>query len=124
MTLPKVKNSNVSEYLNNASIVKRTAEQIMKDFNMFGITITFSGNTNNAYQELLDQLVSQISTLLSTNNKKLLSVLYQVDISERDINKSHADLPHYNDVEIIGHQIIIRELKKILTYDYFKAQNI
>lgn len=123
MHLPKIENNNVAQYLDKASIIQRTAEQIMKDFTMFGITISFSGDIKNAYQELLDQLVDQISKLLSNNNKKLLSILYQVDISERDIAKTHKELPHYSDVEILGHQIIVRELKKILTYDYFKAKS-
>jgi hypothetical protein len=123
MNLPQVSNSNVSGYLNEADIVRETAEQIMKDFGMFGVEITFSGDTNNAYYELHNQLIDQISLLLERNYDLLLSVLYQVDITEKEIDRATRELPHYNHVEIIAHQVIVRDLKKVLLRRYFKNQN-
>lgn len=120
MDLPQVSNSNVSGLLNQAEIVQETAEQIMKDFGMFGVEITFSGDTNNAYNELHQQLIDQISLLLERNYELLLSVLYQVDITDREIAKATRELPHYNQVEIIAHQVIVRDLKKVLLRRYFK----
>jgi hypothetical protein len=120
MDLPQVSNSNVSGLLNQAEIVQETAEQIMKDFGMFGVEITFSGDTNNAYNELHQQLIDQISSLLERNYELLLSVLYQVDITDREIAKATRELPHYNQVEIIAHQVIVRDLKKVLLRRYFK----
>ena len=120
MSLPQVSNSNVSGLLNQAEIVQETAEQIMKDFGMFGVEITFSGDTNNAYNELHQQLIDQISLLLERNYELLLSVLYQVDITDREIAKATRELPHYNQVEIIAHQVIVRDLKKVLLRRYFK----
>lgn len=122
MNLPQITHTNVSEYLDRDSIVRRTAEQIMKDFSLFGVTITFSGDVSHAYDELFNQLVEQITELISVNYSKLLSVLYQVDISDREIRRAHSELPDYNDTEIIAHQIIVRELKKVMTYEYFKSQ--
>jgi hypothetical protein len=122
MDLPQVSNSNVSGFLNQAEIVQETAEQIMKDFGMFGVEITFSGDTNNAYNELHLQLIDQISLLLERNYDLLLSVLYQVDITDREIAKATRELPHYNQVEIIAHQVIVRDLKKVLLRRYFKSQ--
>jgi len=123
MELPQVSNSNVSGFLNQADIVKETAEQIMKDFGMFGVEITFSGDTAQAYNELHVQLIDQISLLLERNYDLLLSVLYQVDITEREIARATRELPHYNQVEIIAHQVIVRDLKKVLLRRYFKAQD-
>lgn len=120
MDLPQVSNSNVSGLLNQAEIVQETAAQIMKDFGMFGVEITFSGDTNNAYNELHQQLIDQISLLLERNYELLLSVLYQVDITDREIAKATRELPHYNQVEIIAHQVIVRDLKKVLLRRYFK----
>ncbi len=120
MNLPQVSNSNVSGFLNEADIVRETAEQIMKDFGMFGVEITFSGDTGNAYFELHRQLIDQISLLLERNYDLLLSVLYQVDITEKEIDRATRELPHYNHVEIIAHQVIVRDLKKVLLRRYFK----
>jgi len=123
MNLPQVSNSNVSGLFTEAEIVQETAEQIMKDFGMFGVEITFSGDTDNAYNELHHQLIDQISLLLERNYELLLSVLYQVDITDREIAKATRELPHYNQVEIIAHQVIVRDLKKVLLRRYFKSQN-
>jgi len=122
MELPQVSNSNVSGFFTQAEIVQETAEQIMKDFGMFGVEITFSGDTSQAYYELHKQLVEQISVLLNRNYELLLSVLYQVDITDREIAKATRELPEYNQVEIIAHQVIVRDLKKVLLRRYFKNQ--
>lgn len=123
MPLPQISNHNVSSFLIQADIVQETAEQIMKDFGMFGVEITFSGNIENAYNELHQQLIHQISVLIERNYELLLSVLYQVDITEREIARAEQELPHYNHVEIVAHQVIARDLKKVLLRRYFKAKD-
>jgi hypothetical protein len=122
MELPQIRNDNLEQFMNRAEIVRETAAQIMKDFGMSGIEITFSGEVENAYEELHGQLTLQISEMAQTSYDKLLSVLYQVDITEREIAKAEQDLPHYNHIEIIAHQVIARELKKVLWRRYFKMK--
>ena len=123
MNLPQISNDNVSAYLNQDEIVNETAAQIMKDFGMFGVEITFSGDVDNAYMELHQQLIGQVSVLMERNYELLMSVLYQVDITEREIAQAERELPHYNPIEILAHQIIVRDLKKVLLRRYFKAQS-
>ena len=120
MNLPDLQNNNIQSHLNRTEIVIETAQQIMKDFGMFGVEITFSGNTEQAYNELHKQLVFQVEKLLANNSELLMSVLYQVDISDREIEKAARELPHYNHIEIIAHQIIFRDLKKVLFRRYYK----
>ncbi len=122
MNLPQVSNTNVSGLLNQEEIVRETAEQIMKDFGMFGVEITFSGDTSQAYHELHQQLIDQVIILMEQNYDLLLSVLYQVDITDREITKAERELPEYNHIEILAHQIIVRDLKKVLLRRYFKSQ--
>ncbi|HEY4785334.1 MAG TPA: hypothetical protein VIH57_04770 [Bacteroidales bacterium] len=122
MGLPEVRNDNVASFLSSIDIVGETVAQIMKDFGMFGVTITFSGNTDVAYHELHSQLTEQVGVLLERDYGRLLSILYQVDITDKDIVRTAAELPHYNHVEIVAHQIIVRDLKKVLTRHYFKSQ--
>lgn len=122
MELPDLRNDNIANFLNREDIIRETAAQIMKDFALFGIRISFSGKIESAYDELLEQLVNQISTLLEKDDKILLSVLYQVDISEKDLRKTKLDFPTYDQVEVIAHQIIARDLKKVLTRRYFKSK--
>jgi hypothetical protein len=124
MGLPQINNNNVATYLNQVEIVQQTAEQIMKDFGMFGVEITFSGDTNNAYSELHNQLINQITLLVERNYDLLLSVLYQVDITDREIYKAEQEMPHYSHIEIIAHQVIVRDLKKVLLRRYFKEKDL
>lgn len=123
MNFPQIDNTNVSNHLNQADLVRQTAEQIMKDFGMFGVEITFSGNTESAYEELHKQLIDQITVLVERNYDLLLSVLYQVDITDREIYKAQQELPHYTNIEIIAHQVIVRDLKKVLLRKYFKMKD-
>jgi len=122
MELPQIRNDNVSQFLNRDEIVRDTASQIMKDFGMFGVEITFSGDVSNAYEELHQQLAEQITGLIHHNYDKLVSVLYQVDITDREIYRAEQELPHYSHIEIIAHQVIVRDLKKVLLRRYFKTR--
>jgi hypothetical protein len=117
-----IQNNNLSVFLNREDIIQATADQIIKDFGMFGIEISFSGETENAYCELHEQLIRQISVYDQKDHNRLLSVLYQVDITEREIAKATLELPHYSNIEILAHQIIFRELKKVLFRKYFKSK--
>lgn len=121
MNLPDLQNNNIGHYLDKEEIVRETAEQIMKDFGMFGIEITFSGNVQGAYQELHEQLIAQISLSMERDYSRLMSALYQVDITEREIAKAAIELPHYNDLEVLAHQVIFRDLKKVLYRRYYRA---
>ena len=122
MDLVNLQNSNIEFYLNKEDIILETAAQIIKDFGMFGIEITFTGVTENAYHELHDQLINQISVYLDKDYSRLMAVLYQVDITEKEIAKAHQELPHYNDLEVLAHQVIFRDLKKVLYRRFYKSQ--
>lgn len=122
MNLPNITHTNVDVFLNREDIILDTIAQIMKDFGLFGVEIHFSGHIDDAYHELHQQLVEQIDALLIHNSDLLMSILYQVDISDRDIARTQADFPRYNQVEVIAHQIIFRDLKKVLFRRYFSAQ--
>ena len=122
MEFPDIQNNNLSNFLNRSDIIQETAEQIMKDFGMFGIEITFSGNVENAYHELHDQLINQIAVYLDRDYSRLMAVLYQVDITEHEIAKASRELPHYNDLEVLAHQVIFRDLKKVLFRRYYRSK--
>jgi hypothetical protein len=122
MDLVNLQNNNIEFFLNKEDIIQETAAQIMKDFGMFGIEITFSGNMQNAYHELHEQLINQISVYLDRDYSRLMAVLYQVDITEKEIAKARNELPHYNDLEVLAHQVIFRDLKKVLYRRYYKSK--
>lgn len=117
--LPKLSDTNLQPYFNRAEIVLQTAEQIMKDFWVFGLHINFSGNIEHAYSELHTQLIAQIDELINTSYSTLIGVLYRIDLSEEELHKGTIELPNYNQVEAMAHLIIVRELKKVLSRKFY-----
>ncbi|WP_423129796.1 hypothetical protein [Gaoshiqia sp. Z1-71] len=122
MSLPDIRSNNLETYLDREEIVLDTIAQIMKDFGLFGVEIHFSGDLEQAYPEMHRQLVGEIDRLLIDHSELLMSILYQVDISDRDLVRTQLDFPRYNQVEVIAHQIIFRDLKKVLFRRYFKSR--
>ncbi|TKG97094.1 hypothetical protein EYV94_01310 [Puteibacter caeruleilacunae] len=121
MNLPEKLNiGNIEQFLDKKEIIEMTAAQIMKDFGMFGVELSFSGNIEGAYDELQNQLITQIEELQQRNEELLLSILYQVDISKVDIQKTAVQFPHFSFVEVVAHQIIFRDLKKVLYRIYYR----
>ncbi len=119
--IPEITNQNIENFLNREDIIVETANQIMKDFGLFGIEITFSGNVQNAYHELMEQLIIQVETLLFNDSQRLYSILYQVDISDKEISRTARELPEYTQIQVIAHQIIARDLKKVMLRHYFSG---
>lgn len=106
----------------NELYVKETAEQIIKDFALFGMDISFSGNVITAYDELFKQLEAHVSYLLTNNHDKLLALLYQIDLSEKKLREELSSDSMLSEIQQIAELIIQRELLKVLTRHYFKSQ--
>ncbi|MCL3778879.1 hypothetical protein EMN47_00610 [Prolixibacteraceae bacterium JC049] len=118
--LPKIDPNNLEQHLNKAELVQKTAEQITKDFALFGVDFSFSGETLDAYPELLHSLAEKISVLMETDDNRLSSILYQIDIKESELFAPRHELPNHSPIEVMAHQIIFRELKKVIYRQYFK----
>lgn len=113
---------NITPYFDKLEYISATAEQLKKDLNLFDIEIKFSGDEKNAYNELLYQLTPHIGLLAEKNYKKLLDVLYRIDVNEKKIadcinNSLGLSLP-----EAISDLIIRRELQKIVIRKHYKPE--
>lgn len=114
--------SGLEKHYNKEELIRKTALQVIKDFALFGQDITFPKDIKYAYQELFVQLNKQIEDLLALNSQKLLSLLYQIDISEKKIQRVASYSPETPLSEVVSELIIERELKKVLTRMYFSQQ--
>ena len=77
----------VEKYRHDLEIIRKTAEQIIKDFQIFGFEITFSGNEYTAYDELKSQLTPLLFELYKSDLSTFQSLLYRIDISESKYRK-------------------------------------
>lgn len=132
MNLPEITDQNIAQLLNKEAIIHETISQIQKDFGMYSIEISFDGNIETAYEQLMNKLIAEITNLLAMDKNKLQSILYRIDLSEKVIKKAlrltsnplsnqitTTDIAE-NSNQVITHEIIVRELKKVLTRNYFK----
>lgn len=114
----------LAKYRNDADIVHKTALQVIKDFAQFGFEINFPGNINFAYQDLLTQLIPTINNLLKTDLSKFYSLLYYIDLNENSIKKCLKEMENVPFDEAITHLLLERELKKVITREFFKRAGL
>lgn len=104
----------IQPYLTDVHILQQTADQIKKDFSFFSLKITFSGNKNEAYSELFDQIYPHLKKLMDTNYEKFFSLLYRIDLNEKQIHKVQTDNKNEEPAKIISDLIIKRCLQKVI----------
>lgn len=112
--------SNISKYINRLDLLQDTANQIIKDFEMFGMEIKFSGNQFNAYEELFNQIEPHIKKLIDTNHQKFMGILYRIDVSDVQIKKALEENSSEPFSEIITDLIMKRELQKVVIRAHYK----
>lgn len=120
MSLPEFSKVRIEDYRDQSEIIRLTAEQVIKDFALFGIEIKFSGSVPGAYDELFEQLDSSLIDLLNSDYRKLLALLYHIDLSEKVLNDRLTSHPG-NPSEIITRMVLERELKKVLIRKFYKT---
>ncbi|WP_461630916.1 hypothetical protein [Labilibaculum euxinus] len=120
MNLPDLKNLSIEPYRNREEVIRQVAAQIEKDFDQFGLEVKFSGEIHNAYEELFSQLNEHLTYLLDRDYHRLILLLYQIDVSEKQIIKTELNFSDVPKSELLTELIILRELKKVLIRNYFK----
>ena len=120
MNLPEYNNITVSKYRDKVEILRQVAAQIEKDFYQFGFEVKFSGEPADAYNELFAQINEHVAYMLSQDYHRLVLLLYQIDLSEKEIIKNELKYPDVDKHQLLSEMIIQRELKKVLIRNYFK----
>lgn len=113
--------TDLSKYINRLDLIKDTANQIIKDFDMFGLEIKFSGNAFNAYEELFEQIEPHIDQLITSNQQKFMSILYRIDLSDEQIKKAVNENSSEPFSSIVSDLIIKRELQKVVIRNHYKT---
>jgi hypothetical protein len=108
-------------YRHDLEVLRATADQVIRDFGIHGIQISFSGNPILAYEELHQQLVPALQQLEKSGQGKIRALLYRIDIPEKDF----LQVSEYQNKEIFWDElsalILRRELTKVVTRKLFKS---
>jgi hypothetical protein len=118
MTGNLIPKRDIEKAKNNEKIIRETAAQVIKDFATFGMEVNFPENLLHAYDELYDQLTVHIGKLLHNESEKLSSLLYHIDLDERNFTTDSGGFVHEH--EWLSDLILQREFLKVLTRHYFK----
>jgi hypothetical protein len=110
------------KYRHDLAIIKETSDQIIRDLNVDGFEIIFSGNNLLAFDELKQQLSPIIRNLLKNDSFSFQGLLYRIDISEKDYKKALTEKLNGDFEEKISELIIRREFQKVLTRKYFSGK--
>lgn len=111
---------NLDKYLKDSEIILQTAEQIKKDFVLFGFPIHFTGNAQTAYNELFEQVRPVIQKLAENNFEKFNHLLYRIDIPEKDLKEVYKVNPKDAMYDVLTNLILKREMMKVCYRHYFK----
>jgi len=112
----------IEPYKNQKEIVEKTAMQIIKDFALFGMKIELTEGFEWNYDALFSQLQPAIDRLMLNDYPRLLSLLYQIDLSPASINKARIEQPDLPETELIPALIIYREFKKVVFRMYYSSK--
>ena len=122
MGFPATSRADLLQASRRNDLIVETGRQIQKDFGEFGLEVHFSGTAELFYEELFGQMKVHVAYLLSDNMDRFMHFLYRIDINEKDINMYKNQMLNEDYDHVLTELIIHRELKKVITRDYFRQQ--
>ena len=103
-------------------IIRQVAAQVMKDLEMFGLEIHFTGLQEQAYVELFDQIRPIIDHLQQSDQQKLLGMLYRIDLDEDQVSLVLKQNGTEAFPDALTDLILKRELQKVVLRMTFRGQ--
>jgi hypothetical protein len=113
---------NIEHYRRDLEIIRLTADQLIRDFQIFGKEINFSGNELTAYDELKNQVAPFLFELYQNQSTTFQALLYRIDISEKKFRVLLDESSKSNFAEKLAELVIQREFQKVLTKKYFSGK--
>jgi len=103
--------------IQNNLFLQETAQQLEKDFLMIGINFDIDTPVSD-YKYLFSFTYHLVNALNEQNPKKVLNLLYRIDLSEEKV-KEEMLKTELSFTEMISEMIVNREIKKVLIKNYF-----
>jgi hypothetical protein len=110
-------------YRHDLEVVRDTAEQVIRDFGVWGLEIRFSGNHDSAYDELLTQLIPVLGKLYAADPGAFMALLYRIDVDEGKVKKIGQTSNNQKFIIKLSELVLEREFMKVLTRKLFRHRN-
>jgi hypothetical protein len=117
---PALSNTAIEKYRHDLEVIRNTALQVIKDFELLGIEITFSGNEHSAYEELKAQIIPALTMLYKEKNSAFNALLYRIDVNENKVQKILLNSSKENQAEELSKLVLEREFIKVLFKKLYK----
>src|SRR4051812_24528537 len=102
------------KYKQDEEIIRRTIEQIKKDFGSSLPELIFSGHKSELFSELSKQLCDTLENIYKNQKSSFQSMLYRVDITEAQARKAMKV-----SFQELAEKIVQRGFQKVLTRQYY-----
>lgn len=119
-TLPQI----TAVHMQDEEIIQATARQVIKDFQMYDLHLSFERKGETPYQVLFDQILPRIRQMMQNDAGTLHALLYTIDIPDH----WWAHVRHEPDLNTVASAItdliLRRELLKVLTRMAFSQKKL
>jgi hypothetical protein len=105
------------EGLVKPEMLSKIAFQINKDFGSFGQIVYEENCLFSSVDDLIGPLFQAVSTLLRQDKRKMMQIIYRVDINENQLGTALAEAKGDAAAEVLTELIIAREFTKIQIRD-------
>lgn len=102
-------------------LLKEVIAQLNKDFQLNGFDVEFTGNEEDAYHELSDQLIPVIDYMLEYQTERFWSLLYGIDLNEAQVKKALFG-EDTDSIQRLTDLILKRELQKVVIRNHYAGR--
>ena len=102
----------VNHFIKDNTFLNETAEQLAKDFSMTDIDFDINKPVSS-YKSLFDFTFNLITTINQRYPKKILNLLYRIDLSEEFVQVQMKET-EYSFTEMLSELIVKKELYKVV----------
>lgn len=118
---PPVTPAHLDRFSRRLDLLQEVVAQLNKDFQLNGFDVNFTGNEDNAYRELSDQLVPVIDYMLEHQTERFWSLLYGIDLNEAQVRKALFG-EDTDSLQRLTDLILKRELQKVVIRKHYAGR--
>ena len=110
------------KYYNKTAIIKATALQVQKDFEVYNYEINLNEQKFDPFKSLIKQTQPLVEDLLKHNPEKFFATLYRIDLKESTVNAFINVEQTQNNIYTLTVAILKREMEKVLIRKWYAGE--
>jgi len=113
--------AHLERFSQRIDLLQQVVVQLNKDFQLSGFEVNFTGNEQDAYQELSAQLIPVIDYMLEYQTERFWSLLYGIDLNEQQVREALFG-EDVNTLQRLTDLILKRELQKVVIRNHYAGK--